>query len=167
MRIYNVLEPPLETGSAKPDPVSYAFVKEGFSWPALFLGPFWVLWKRMWLVFLAYLAAALSIGVLADALPEAISFVPPTLFILLFALEANNLRCWTLERRGYRLVDVSFGDSISEAELRFFSRETTAAPATPPPAEPKKAPPPFTPPPAPPEAVEIVGLFPRPGGGMP
>ena len=116
---------------------------------------------------LAYLAAALSIGVLADALPEAISFVPPTLFILLFALEANNLRCWTLERRGYRLVDVSFGDSISEAELRFFSRETTAAPATPPPAEPKKAPPPFTPPPAPPEAVEIVGLFPRPGGGMP
>jgi hypothetical protein len=97
---------------------------------------------------------------------------------LLFALEANNLRRWTLERRGFRLVAVAEGRNIEEAEIRYFSSreagDTTLA--VPPIPAPTSVPTPPVPP-APPiptslrpvqpsaEAGDVVGLFPTPATG--
>jgi hypothetical protein len=98
---------------------------------------------------------------------------------LLFALEANNLRRWTLERRGFRLVAVAEGRNIEEAEIRYFSSREAGDPALPvppipaPPPAPTSVPTPPVPP-IPPiptslrpiqpsaEAGDVVGLFPTP-----
>jgi hypothetical protein len=102
---------------------------------------------------------------------------------VLFALEANNLRRWTLERRGHRFAGVAEGRNLEDAEIRHFSdldagESVVAAP--PAPTTPQTPPAPTTtipPPPSPPtpgvlyrpdalrpsaEAGDVVGLFPAP-----
>ena len=102
------------------DPVAYVFVKDGFCWPCLFVAPFWLLFRRLWLVFLLYLAATALIA----AANRFIGGPVPALFALLahfyFALEANGLRRWNLLRRGYRVIGVAEGRRVGEAEVRFF-----------------------------------------------
>jgi hypothetical protein len=156
MTIYTVLSPP--AGSAGPDPDRFVFVKEGFCWPALAITAIWLLWRRMWLVFVLYLVAAAAVLSLAGNMVLPVAWLTLLLFGFLVALEANNLRRWTLERRGYRFVGVASGDSRSDAEFRFFAGWAGSglqrAPAEP--AKPGTA--------AWAESHEVVGLFPNPGG---
>jgi hypothetical protein len=159
MTIYTVLAPP-DAGSAGPDRDRFVFIKEGFCWPAFFFTPIWLLFRRMWLVFILYLLASAAVFYLASQMPE-IGGLIALLFGILVALEANNLRRWTLERRGSRFIGVAAGRRLIEAEFRFFSTwpgvVTEAKPAEPPkPAAPASLPPKAT--------GEIVGLFPKPGG---
>jgi len=161
MSIYTVLSPPPVTGDIAPDPLSLRFVKEGFSWPALFFPEIWLIVRRMWLVLLldvlVVIIAAMSLA-LEDV--GAIALVLLLLGRFLFALEANGLRRWTYYRHGYRLIGVVEGRHLWEAELRFFLDWTPGGDAPPPRSEPE--------PPAPkrasPEAGEVVGLFPVAGG---
>jgi hypothetical protein len=158
MTIYTVLSPPAETGSAGPDPDSFVFVKEGFCWPALYITAIWLLWRRMWLAFILYLAAAAAVLTLAAKMAPPVAVLTVLLFGFLVALEANNLRRWTLERRGYRFIGVASGDRRSDAEFRFFAGFAGSGPERPPvePAKPATA--------AWAETREVVGLFPNPGG---
>ena len=136
----------------------------------------------MWLVFLLYVAAGLGLAAIADTVGGPLPWVALALGHLLFALEGNSLRRWKLSARGYAFVGVAEGRR-NEAELRFFSQwqqpaaaaaevppaatggEATLAPArTPQPpmleapkAEPAKPSP---------EAGEVIGLFPAPGGSQ-
>ena len=132
MTIYTVLSPPAETGSAGPDPDSFVFVKEGFCWPALYITAIWLLWRRMWLVFILYLVAAAAVLWFAGTMAPPVAWLTVLLSGFLVALEANNLRRWTLERRGYRFVGVASGDSRSDAEFRFFAGFAGAGPERPP-----------------------------------
>ena len=172
MTLYTVNAPPAGPGETAPDPGSLVFVKEGFSWPALLLPEIWLIWRRMWLVLLLYVAVSAAFVMLAgrfgDALAGLLVFCR-----FLFALEANGLRRWTLERNGYGMIGVAEGRGLAEAELRFFSEWSGAPPTA---AEPPPAGPPPTAPPAPavarpepwkptPENGGVVGLFPAPGGG--
>ena len=102
MTIYTVLAPPAEPGSDGTDPDGFVFVKEGFCWPALYLTAPWLLWQRMWLAFVVYIAATLGIFSLVERVDIPVAWLIHVLFGFLVALEANNLRRWTLERRGYR-----------------------------------------------------------------
>ncbi len=165
MPLYTVHAPPTLPGDGAPDPLAYIFVKEGFSWPALLIAELWLLFRRMWIVFFAYVAVALVL----TAINRQVGGPLPGVFLVLahfvFAMEGNQLRRWTLRRRGYRLVDVVEGASLYEAELRFFlDWPDEAAPRPPPAPEPPK--PLILPPPAAPsaESGEVVGLFPAPGG---
>jgi hypothetical protein len=159
MTIYNVLAPPAVAGSAGPDPQAFVFVKEGFCWPALYMAPIWLLWRRLWLVFVLYVAAAIGVVLVADRLAGPITWLIVILFGFLFALEANNLRRWTIERRGYRPVGVVSGDNAREAEFRYFANWVGARREADPPkieaAKPKPSPSA--------QATQIVGLFPTPG----
>ncbi len=179
MAIYTVLAPPPADGGA-PDPTRFVFVKEGFCWPALIIPELWLLFRTMWLVFLAFLAVSLAFIYAAGQVGDMLSGVVLVLARLLFALEANGLRRWTLERRGYRLVGVVQGRNAREAEIAFTygwqaRGEATNADPTPPP-KPPSAPPPTAiqgpkrpvvpralPKAAPPEGDVVVGLFPKPG----
>ena len=159
MTIYTVLAPPAKTGLAGPDPDGFVFVKEGFCWPALYMTAPWLVWRRMWLGLVGYLVAAVVIISLVEWMDGPIVWLIHVLFGFLVALEANNLRRWTLERRGYRLIGVVSGDKVREAEFRFFvgwSTSPTPRPAPKPPA-------PMAIGPA--ETSEVVGVFPMPGGG--
>jgi hypothetical protein len=119
MRLYTVHAPP-PVGDQPPDPLGYVFVKDGFCWPALFLPELWLLFRRMWLVFLLYLLVALVVYAFDQRYGGSIGSVFVGLARLLFALEGNGLRRWTLAGKGYRLVGVATGKDRDEAEVRFF-----------------------------------------------
>jgi hypothetical protein len=52
------------------------------------------------------------------------------------AIQANDLRRWSLERRGFEMVAAVTGRSRDECEMKFFSSLLENAPA----AAPEKAP---------------------------
>jgi hypothetical protein len=180
MAIYTVLAPPARGDDARPDPLGIVFVKDGFCWPALFIPVLWLAYRRMWLVLVLYLAAAAALAFAFRGTGGDGDFGGPILLALhvLFALEANNLRRWTLERSGYRMVGLAEGRNLEEAEVRFFSRaepaETLVTLPPVPPVPPTPPAPPIPPRmgPVPPsaEAGDVVGLFPAPPltpGGSP
>ncbi len=122
MATYCVMLPPKTQGGAFSAPMAERarFIKDGISWPALVAPILWLLWHRMWLVFLAYIAGALALEGLSRAFGGPAVGVSSFLLGILFALEANNLRCWSLERRGWRFDAVSDGADMDEAELRYY-----------------------------------------------
>ncbi|WP_160170914.1 DUF2628 domain-containing protein [Lutibaculum baratangense] len=108
-------------------------VKEGFNWPALFFPLIWLLFRRMWLVTLAWLAVTVLIGVLGSWLGEAHEGSVTIVTILVsiwFAFEANALRRWSLGRKGWEIVDIVSGEDRWQAELSHFRRAETAVPFT-------------------------------------
>ena len=173
MPLYTVFAPPPKPGEATPDPVRFVFVKDGFCWPALFVPELWLLFRRMWLVFVLYLAASLVISIIGTKVGGSLPWVALILMHLLFALEGNALRRWKLSALGYDFVGVAEGRREA-AELRFFSQwqppapTAESAPSTDtksspelPPAQPSFAAEPTK---AVAETGEVVGLFPAPGG---
>ncbi len=116
MRVYSVHAPPEEPIS----PEKFLFVKDGFSWPALFFPVLWVLWHRMWLTLVYYVVFVLVVAWIGRLGGDNIATVFAVLGGVLFALEANNLRRLSLERRGWREVGGASGRNYDEAETRFF-----------------------------------------------
>jgi Protein of unknown function (DUF2628) len=98
------------------------FVKQGFCWPALFLGPLWLCFHRLWIALALFLLVLVGMDALLDLseLGQAMQgWCTLALFVYL-ALEANGLRAWALERRGYLRAGLAAGRSRGEAELDFF-----------------------------------------------
>ncbi|WP_128290440.1 DUF2628 domain-containing protein [Afifella aestuarii] len=149
------------------------FIKDGMNWPALLIPFLWLLYRRMWLPLLLYLVASGAIAVLGFRFGEAAAQWCGLLFAILFALEANNLRRWSLSRRGWREAGAASGRSEDEAAIRFFGgrEDEFAAPA------PTTASRPVVPEVAPArprgrpwsaagdrDTPEVMGLFPERGG---
>jgi hypothetical protein len=167
MAIYTVLEPPLKRREEKRGPDRFAFVRDGFHFWAFLLAPLWMLWRRLWLVFVGFalLAVGLQLGLLALGVGTGGRMLAHAFLALLVGLEAGMLRRWTLARRGWREVGIVSGDRLEEAERRFFDAWTGASGESGPrPAESFLAP-------ArasffarqPNRPSDIVGLFPEPG----
>lgn len=158
MTVYTVHAPPHAAGSEE-DVLSFAFVKEGFCWPALFFAPVWLVARGLWLVLLGYILVVVALSLLDRFVPGPYGTVGSVLFGFLFALEANELRRWTLGRRGWRLLGVAVANRRDEAERRFFQDWLDAPrPAPSRAAAPRPAP---ALPLRPDEGV--LGLFPSPG----
>jgi hypothetical protein len=135
------------------------FLREKFSWPALFFGPFWLAWHRLWLALLLWVVAFFALAILIVSLGFSASmmfsaFVLPSLII---AFEAPALRRRKLLRKRMRDAGVVIAQDIEIAERRFFAdwakRAGTAPVARP---APLGAVPPLDPSP-------VLGLFPQPG----
>jgi hypothetical protein len=165
MAIYTVHAPPPRKDRDPADPMNLAFVKDGFSWPALFFAVIWMIYHRMWLVLLAYLVVVVGFGWLAMPLIEPAQTSIAILFAFWFALEANEFRRWTMAGTGWRLVGVSEGRGRLAAERNFFAGESAGlavpVPPVPPasPATPERA---AAPQPPQPPHTPVVGLFPEP-----
>jgi Protein of unknown function (DUF2628) len=100
-------------------------VKEGFSWPAFLIALPWLIWHRMWMVLLLYLAAVIGLVALAEYVPlpdDAVTIVS-ILIALLLGFEGNNLLRWTLARRGYEEIGEVVAETPQAAEMRFFERQ--------------------------------------------
>lgn len=128
MHVYSVHAPPdLSEAEAAERMV---FIKDGISWPALFVPVLWLLWQRMWLPLLGYLLFIALVAFVDARLGDTAAMIVAVLGNILFALEANAIRRWSLGRRGWRMVGESFGYDRSEAEVRFFRGEAAKAERT-------------------------------------
>jgi len=163
MKVYTVQSPPTAGGPDLADPQSVVVIKEGLSWPALLFPLPWLLYLHMWLALIAYVVIVVALSALGEFLGGPLPPLAVAAFHLLFALEANQLRRRGYERLGYRIVGIAMGDTLEEAEIRYFAgREAThQSPQEPPPAS---SPDPVQPPPAPPPTTtsDVIGLFPAP-----
>ncbi|MGH6925114.1 MAG: DUF2628 domain-containing protein [Propylenella sp.] len=116
MRVYTVHAPP-----ADPAPERFAFVKDGFSWPAFLVPVLWILWHRMWLTLIGYVIYALIVAWIGRLAGDGLAMIVAIAGALVLGLEGNAIRRLSLENRGWRGVGETFGHNLSEAEVRFFS----------------------------------------------
>jgi len=93
-------------------------VREGFSWGALLLGPFWLAAHRAWIPAAISLAAYVLIAVLA---PVPVSVILLVGLAVLLGLTGHDLRQWSLDRRGYLLVHVVAARGQEDALLRLLT----------------------------------------------
>ncbi len=162
MTAYYVYEPASEAPNVSARAERLDFVKDGISWPALVVPAFWLLYHRMWIELLIYVAAYGALGwamTYAQNGADLLGWIAIALS-LLFAFEANDLRRYALERKGYRQLGVAIGSSREAAELSFFRTWLPEQTSTRPPERPAKRK--TTTGAAPTEAEEVIGLFPRP-----
>jgi hypothetical protein len=93
------------------------FVPDAFSWGGFIFNGFWALWNRMWIVG-AIVIATLLLGTL---LPPALQFLVNVTVNVLMGLHGNDLLGWSLTRHGFSEIGLSAGNSLEEAEFRFYA----------------------------------------------
>ena len=120
MRYYTVHAPDDDYDA----PEDYLFIKDGFSWPALFVPILWILWHRLWLTLVWYIVFVLVVAWTGRLIGESAAVWVALLGGVLLALEANNIRRLSLEGRGWGEIGSSFGRDMEEAEARFFGAGT-------------------------------------------
>jgi Protein of unknown function (DUF2628) len=172
MSIYTVYEPPLKAYESAPDPERFVFVRDGFSFWAFLLAPWWMLRHRLWLALVCYviLAVALSVALRWIGTSAAVAVIAGALFSLLVGFEAATLRRFGLARRGWRNVGIVVGDDVESAERRFFdawankSWDNKIWPERPSvDGGPRASSPAMGVPMARRPSSEVIGLFPQPG----
>ena len=164
MSVYTVHEPAPKRAETEPNPERFVFVRDGFAFWAFLLPPLWILRHRLWLVFVLYVIAliAVQVGLSFAGASEGVRWGVGLLMSVLIGFEAATLRRWTLNRRGWRNVGVVVADDVETAERRFFDAwvkdHALPAAAPPPPSAPGG-----TAMRRPPQASDVLGLFPEPG----
>jgi Protein of unknown function (DUF2628) len=177
MPAFAVLEPPGYHDTAERAD-RFIFLHERFSPGAFLLGPLWMIWQRLWLELLVYLAgvAAIGYGLYALGVGWPAVILALSLIQLFLGLEATTLVHGMRVRRGWRDGGVVIADDLDLAERRFFDDRVALRSAV----RAAAAPPGFTPPSTPgllnpgplagappgPSQPGVVGLFPKPGGGQ-
>ena len=152
-------------GDVRTAPDQLVFVRDGF-YVWAFVGTFlWLLWHRLWLALIGYIALIIvtEIAMSAAGVGSGSRFLVMAVIALLLGLEAGSLRRWKLPCRKWRQLDIVVADSEEAAERRFFERWNAKTArdnswnAAPPPlprasiAQPQNAP------------QNVLGLFPEPG----
>jgi hypothetical protein len=157
MPTYTVHAPPSRNGSAA-DPQRFVFVRDGFQFWAFLITPVWLLYRRLWLVFVLYvlLIAALEGAYYLLHLPQGARFLIEILLSILIGFEAGSLRRWTYARRHWSTIAVVSARNLEDAERRFFSRWVEEPPVV--------SPRPVAPIATARTSNDVIGLFPEPGG---
>ena len=158
MTTFTVHEPPPRKNETIASPVRFAFVRDGFYFWAFLLGPVWMLYHRLWLVLLMYLAGTTAVQAVLWALGVSglVKFTVALLIALLVGVEAGSLRRWSLRRWTSRGIVVAINREA--AEHRFFDRWSGSMPASAP-VEPSAS---RSPGHVPTSDQDIIGLFPEP-----
>ena len=120
MRLYTIHHDPASTDLES----EFVVVKEGFCWPAVVFTALWALWHRMWLVFVALLVTgvALELALELSGADDVASLAIGLGYALLVGYGANDLRRWTLARRGNSLLGVVAADDGEAALHRYVDR---------------------------------------------
>jgi hypothetical protein len=163
MKTFLVFEP-ASGGKNSETAEKIVFLREKFSWPALFFTPIWLLWHALWLGFVAWLVAMFVIGVLTQFLglhpgATALALWLPSVIV---AFEASGLRRRKLMRKGYTDAGVVVAGELEDAERRFFEEWVQGA-ETPARPQPRATPPSAPMAAAPAQGNPVIGLFPEPG----
>jgi hypothetical protein len=171
MPAFVVLEPPGHGDTSVRHSDRFIFLQERFSLSAFLFGPLWMVWQRLWLEEVAYVAGLAVVGrvlyVLGVGWPATILIFG--LIQLLLGLEATSVVRGMRIRHGWQDRGVVIADDLDLAERRFF--DDWAARAAGAGTAPMSSSSPLPPPPALPgtpsglSQPEVIGLFPQPGGG--
>jgi hypothetical protein len=172
MPIYTV-HAPVTNGAGIAATDRFAFVRDGFHFWAALLGPVWLVWHRLWLALIGWIAVtvAIDVGIARLGASGTAIFLANLLIALLMGFEASSIRRWTLSRRNWRQLDIVVARNKETAERRFFDRwaakqrvindQAAVDRGAPPPTRDIPGQPFSRPPPLP--RNEIIGLFPEPG----
>ena len=95
------------------------FVREGFSWGAFVFGFVWALWHRMWIVAALGFAAVM----LSSTLPPRPEALVNVAVALVFGVFGNEMRQWSLARRGLAAIGAIGAETRETAELLFFATQ--------------------------------------------
>jgi len=98
------------------------FVREGFNWGAFLLPLLWVLFTAQWLAAPLLWAAWIAVFVALDWLGLDGGSALAVLFAFHFGLglTGNDIRRWSLARKGYRMTAVVGARTLAAAETRYF-----------------------------------------------
>ena len=173
MPVYTV-HAPVANGADLAATDKFTFVRDGFHFWAAVAGVIWLIWNRLWLALIGWVALTLAIdfGMAALGARSGSILLVDLLLAILMGFEAATLQRWTLSRRKWRQLDIVVADDEEAAERRFFDRWTARQRlGNDQPATDRGAPPPtrhipgqpFSKPPPLPQGG-IIGLFPEPGG---
>jgi hypothetical protein len=122
MLAYTVHEPPNPPADRVDRAESLVFVKDGFTWSAALLAPVWLLAHRLWWPLIAYLIASGGFELIkrATAIDQNWLGLAVLALNLLVGYEADTLRRWGLQRRGWRMLGAVTGKTAAECERRFY-----------------------------------------------
>ena len=123
MASFVVLEPSGDRSAA-----DMRFVRDGFAWLGLLLPFFWLLWHRLWIEALLFLAASIGLALLVEF--AGLGVVAPFLSLILalyVGIEGATLRVWAATRRGWREWGVVEADTLEDAESRYVAERGDAA----------------------------------------
>jgi hypothetical protein len=155
MRVYTVHE----KRAGGPDDT--VFVKDGICWPALFVPLLWLLYRRLWLGLVVWLAVGTVLTLLLETsgVSDGAAVIVLLGFQVLVAFEANDWLRRTLARHGRPQVASVAAPNLAAAEIRYFQLRPTLAADTPPPFPGNRPPAPLS------RALTdspALGLFPQP-----
>jgi len=163
MAVYTVHAPASYYGTdVRTSPDQLVFVRDGFYLWAFVAAIVWLIWHRLWLALLGYIALSVAAEILFTRLGVGggARFLIMVVFALLVGLEAGSLRRWKLSRGKWRQLDVVVADSEEGAERRFFERwnakfsESVRGNSVAPPPLPRAS---IA------QSQNVLGLFPEPG----
>ncbi|MCB1420081.1 MAG: DUF2628 domain-containing protein [Notoacmeibacter sp.] len=126
MASFTVIAPP-----ADPEGERALFLRDGFSVFAFLLPLVWLLWRRLWLEAVLYLAlmVGVTLCVRQGWVPSPAVGVTSLLASLYVGLEATTLRLAGLLRRGHSEVGIVQADDVAEAEIRWYAAHPGIHPA--------------------------------------
>jgi hypothetical protein len=165
---------PVDGGADLATTDKFTFVRDGFHFWAMVASALWLLWHRLWLALIGWIAVnvAICFGLYKLGVGGGTTLLALVLIAVLMGLEAATLQRWTLSRRKWRQLDIVVADDEEAAERRFFDRFTARHRGSanewsvdrggPPPTRNVPGQPFSKPPPMP--QGGIIGLFPEPGG---
>ncbi|MDX2290516.1 MAG: DUF2628 domain-containing protein [Hyphomicrobiaceae bacterium] len=119
---FTVHEPPDPPADRIDRAEALVFIADGFDIVAAVFGPLWLAVNRMWSALAIYLAVAVALAIvlaLAGA-PAYWHLIVDASLSLMIGLEADSIRRWSLERRGFEQVGAVVGRNKAECERRFF-----------------------------------------------
>lgn len=93
-------------------------VPDKFSYGAFAFSILWFLYHRLWMLFLGYLAVTLVLEIIAIQVGGAATVAVTFVISLFLGFEAQNLRRWSLERQGWKVVHHVVAANAEEAEAR-------------------------------------------------
>jgi len=130
MQAYTVYEAPDHAGDRIDRGENLVFVKDGFSWGAFLFAPIWMLIHRLWWPLLGYIVVVVALQLLGLAVGRDQAWMPLLALgiNLVVGFEANSLRRWTLERKGWSMIGATTGRTLAECERAFFDNWLPAQP---------------------------------------
>ena len=130
MRTYTVHERPDPAADRVDRAEALVFVRDGFSWGAALFAPLWLIAHRLWWPLLGYVvvSGAFQLPQLFLTVDQRWLGLATVALHVLIGFEADSLRRWGLERRGWHSVGTVSGKTAAECERRFFDAWLPAQP---------------------------------------